>query len=600
MHGYSRRPRPATLKDVVTLSTAGAPAGGSIEVVRVGIRQHVWHQFAFLSRDVAWLAPAATVMIVLPLFLAAYGVARAVGRPLAASTVLALLVGVVGFGALLPIGSIAWWAAAMLATGGAVQVARWSAVASPETVVRRAGYLALLLGLVLGTAAVSSRLAGYLAERGALASLPRSAPRAPNVLVFVLDTVRSASLGLYGYDRPTTPQLERWAQSATVFDNAMSTAPWTLPSHASIFTGRLPHTLGVGWLRPLDGRAPTVAEAFRDRGYVTGGFAGNLIYTSYESGLDRGFVHYEDYPLTLPMLLFHTPLGRIDVKLTPPPSLTPSQVWASVKSVQVTQHLLDKSGTFWRADEVTAAFQRWQASVGDRPFFAFINLFDAHGPYRPGSPTTIPEGFYNRFANNFAPDRDRYDAAIGWLDAVLGRTLESLQRRGVLDNTILVVTSDHGEQFAERHRHGHGNSLYLPALHVPLMIRAPGRAPAGVRVSTTVSLINLPATLLDLADITGHALPGHSLADAWRTPGQPVLDQVVSELTRAPSDPGELVSRFDGQYQYIADDRGQEELYDLRTDSNEPPDLSAHADMQSVFRALRDGLTYPWRVTTAN
>ena len=126
-------------------------------------------------------------------------------------------------------------------------------------------------------------------------ALPSGDP--PNVLLITLDTVRADHLSLYGYERPTSPVLERLARSGVRFDEARAAAPWTLPSHASLFTGRWPHELGVNWNDPLDGEYPTLAGYLGSRGYATAGFVANTIECSYDNGLDRGFAHYEDYIL---------------------------------------------------------------------------------------------------------------------------------------------------------------------------------------------------------------------------------------------------------------------------------------------------------------
>ena len=119
----------------------------------------------------------------------------------------------------------------------------------------------------------------------------------PNVVLIVLDTVRADRLSLYGYERRTSPNLERLARRGIRFDQARATAPWTLPSHASLFTGRLPHELGVQWGTPLENRFTTLAEYLGSRGYATAGFVANTLFCSFDTGLDRGFTHYEDYVL---------------------------------------------------------------------------------------------------------------------------------------------------------------------------------------------------------------------------------------------------------------------------------------------------------------
>src|SRR5262249_713646 len=126
---------------------------------------------------------------------------------------------------------------------------------------------------------------------------PRPPADSPNVLLIVMDTVRADHVSLYGYNRPTTPKLDQLAKWGVRFENVRATAPWTLPSHASMFTGRLPHELGVEWKAPLRAKFTTLAEYLGSHGYATAGFAANTLFCSYDTGLDRGFAHYEDYVL---------------------------------------------------------------------------------------------------------------------------------------------------------------------------------------------------------------------------------------------------------------------------------------------------------------
>jgi arylsulfatase A-like enzyme len=132
-------------------------------------------------------------------------------------------------------------------------------------------------------------------ESRAIAALPAPPAGAPNVLLIVLDTVRARSLGLYGYERATSPNLDRFAKNGVVFSHAFSASPWTLPSHGAMFTGRLPHELSGGWMTPIDGTYPTLAEALSSVGYLTAGFIANTTYCPAEFGLARGFSHYEDH-----------------------------------------------------------------------------------------------------------------------------------------------------------------------------------------------------------------------------------------------------------------------------------------------------------------
>ena len=196
-----------------------------------------------------------------------------------------------------------------------------------------------------------------------------AAARGPNVLLIVLDTVRASSLSLYGYARDTTPQLTRWARRGVRFDWAVAPACWTFPSHCCFFTGRWPYELNSHWQLVLNTPHPTLAEFLAARGYLTAGFVANTSYCSYETGLDRGFAHYEDYPLSPRTILGSTAVGR----------------W-------ITQNVLsyrDFYGRKWiqyqsrDAGGINRAFLDWLSRQrrGERPFFAFLNYLDAHEPF---------------------------------------------------------------------------------------------------------------------------------------------------------------------------------------------------------------------------
>ncbi len=218
--------------------------------------------------------------------------------------------------------------------------------------------LALLALAILGLTAGPAVL-----ERYRLSRLDQPASGAPSVLLIILDTVRAQNLGLFGYQRPTTPRLEAYSRSGVVFLNAIAPAPWTLPTHASILTGQPPAALSTSWRIPLDHAYPTLAEMLSARGYATGGFVANLLYTSRSTGLNRGFLHYEDYDLSW--------------------SLWAHSAWLTeqigtwlARQLQNRPMLVRK-----RAPQVSSELLRWVSSLRGRPFFAFLNYFDAHWPY---------------------------------------------------------------------------------------------------------------------------------------------------------------------------------------------------------------------------
>ncbi len=424
-------------------------------------------------------------------------------------------------------------------------------------------------------------------ERRALAAIPPAAGDAPNVLLIVMDTVRARNLSLYGYARSTTPQLERLAKGGIVFEHAVSTAPWTLPSHASMFTGRWAHELAVDWKVPLDGTYPTLAEILSARGYVTAGFIANLPYCSYEHGLSRGFAHYEDFPISLGQMALSSSLGR------------------TISNSNQLRHIV---GNYELLNRKTAAslngdFLRWLSGQSRRPFFAFLNYYDAHEPYLPPEPfdtkfgSRRPRGEF-RFETNAAERADKwklspeevqveidaYDGAIAYLDHHLGLLFDELRSRGVLEDTLVIVTSDHGEEFGGHGYFSHGNTLYLPSLRVPLLISFPSHIPAGERVEESVSLRDLPATIIDLLNLDAEPLfPGDSMARYWD--GTDDLDgleaaPLLSEVNFAsgvpewyPVSKGDMKSLIIDQYHYIKHGDGREELYDIERDPREKQDL---------------------------
>ncbi|MCI0378262.1 MAG: sulfatase, partial [Gemmataceae bacterium] len=379
------------------------------------------------------------------------------------------------------------------------------------------------LVILLVAFAVGQKGSAHWRQRQELARIPPAADEAPNVLLVVLDTVRAQNLSLHGYERRTSPNLEKWAKKGAWFERAFTTAPWTLPSHAGMFTGRYAHELSTHWRQPLDDAHPTLAEVLRDRGYRTAGFSANRYYAGYDSGLARGFVHYEDYN--------HSPGEFINCS-----ALTK---WFFNK--RPVRTALDYFDLYGRKDaaQVNASFLDWlsarsnPAREGAKPFFAFLNYFDAHDPYLPPAPfdskfgpppTTEERAAFWRWwespAHTLPPEIvdaavRGYDGGIAYLDDQLNRLLEELDRRGILKDTLVIITSDHGEHFGEHGRFIHGNSLHRQLLHVPLVMLFPGRIPEGTAVKQFVTLRDLPATITTLLKTKDGSFPGSTLSRHW-------------------------------------------------------------------------------------
>ncbi len=579
--------RPSLLRWALWFAlVAGLGQGAAIEVARIATNRLIW-----ATPDVIWLAPLANAIVLTIAALALQVLTR--GRKPASVFAIAscifLFLSLIG--PLLRVPRLHPYAVILLAAGLAVQGARMirERLDSMDWLVRRTLPILLVLCIALG---LGVRLKKELGARRAEAALPAATAGAPNVILIVLDTVRAQNLGLYGYQRATTPRLEEFARTGVVFERAFSTAPWTLPSHASFFTGRYPHDLTADWLTPLDDAEPTLAEALSSRGYVTVGFAANLIYATAESGLNRGFVRYKDFPLSAKLLI--------------------RESWLTRALARPLHSILGDFNSMVRkpASDVNAEFTHWLASRPDRPFFAFLNYFDAHEPYLPPPPFDTrfrPQGgkaYLNKEPETWSPEEvqqayDAYDGTLAYLDDQVGGLLATLKTQGLLQNTLVVVTSDHGEQFGEHGLYDHGNSLYRPLLQVPLVVSFPEQVPAGVRISEPVSLINLSATILDLAKASrgDPTIPGQSLADHWRSPARPEKEEpllaevskTINTLAWMPASKGDMKSVVVSGMHYIRNGDGREELYNL-TDIAEERDLAGAAEYRPVLEEARRAL----------
>jgi arylsulfatase A-like enzyme len=351
-----------------------------------------------------------------------------------------------------------------------------------------------------------------------------------------------------------------------------------------MFTGNWATVRTGDWERPMDRALPTLAEHFRDRGYHTGAFVANMHFTGWDSGLERGFARYEDYVVNWRQLILSSSytqtilfgqivgsgslLEKLRAVLRPNLWINPKHAFVPKTAETVTNGLLD-----------------WHAASSDRPFFAFLNYFDAHAPYH------APPAFRQFSGENGLAE---YRGAIAFLDAEIDRLLVTLRQRGVLDRTLIVVTSDHGELFAFKGMSGHAHNLYLNTIRVPLLIRFPERVPAGLRVSQPVTLRDLAATIASLAAPGTPPMPGTSLEIAW---AGGTTSPVLSEVRRAPNieshyptSRGDLQTLLDERWQLIQNSDGQLELYDYRADSLLERDLARVDSVAPVLSAMRQRL----------
>lgn len=386
-----------------------------------------------------------------------------------------------------------------------------------------------------------------------------------NVVLISFDTVRADHLGCYGYDRPTSPNVDKLASRSLVFERAIAQAPWTLPSHGAMLSGLYPSRLGVlryPATRILPDQDTVLPEMFRAAGYATAGFTGGG-FVSDHYGFDRGFDVYESK-------------GRRY------------------------EHNLD--------DTID-----WLEEHRKQPFFLFFHGYDAHRPYysKPADKKEMglpedAENDQNRYCLRDdrevpeGPKRDKvvryYDAAIHHGDRGIGVLLDALKQLKLDERTVILLTSDHGEEFFEHGNCDHVRFLYRESIHVPYMIYVPGFTPEGKRIPGLIpASISIARTLLDIVGID-HAMPGVTL--------MPMIDGkqknfpvVYSEADSAPGvlgSRGRTIAMTKPELKLISyTDEGTDEAYNLREDPGEHtplPEKNTAYYMRQTLRAWADSL----------
>ncbi len=381
------------------------------------------------------------------------------------------------------------------------------------------------------------------------ASEPPSGPRPPNVLLITVDTLRADRLGFYGYQPPTSPELDAFAAGAVVFDTAMASAPWTLPALASVLTSEYTSTHGC-WKHSmvLDESFTTLPEILLAAGYDTAGIViQRFVTTRY--GLMQGIVHFDDS---------HT--------------YTDPQPAHSITS----QGVSDKALRF--LEQKAAAPERG-------PWFLWLHYMDPHGLYveHPG----ITEAFVSAGEK---PREQRqaelYDGEIRYTDGQIGRVLEGLERHGFGPETVVVFLSDHGEELQDHGRMGHGHTVFQELVRVPFVIRAPGCAPA--RVSTVVRQVDVLPTVLELCRVpVPQGIAGRSLVPLLRGEAMEEVPALV-ELALGRGDTLDALRK--GALKVVATSKegGFRALYDVSEDPLETRDL--REERPEEFRLLREEL----------
>lgn len=343
-----------------------------------------------------------------------------------------------------------------------------------------------------------------------------------NVLLITLDTTRADHMSLCGYEFQTTPNLDKLAADCRFFPNGVAANSWTLPTHASIFTGKYPRAHGAHGAasqgRLLVDRSPitafplaashvTLAELLTSKGYNTAGFSANYVWLARQFGLHRGFGYFSDKPRFMAFVDSQTPLYKRGLG------------WMDA--------LLGFNGklrqTYWSARSVSRFGSRWLKKNSQTPFFLFLNYMDPHEPYCPPPPFDHVQGegvsysweianlpSWRTFHDGYIRDGgeisdefrkqiyNQYDGEIAYMDHWLGRLIDDLKRMKLYDDTLIIVASDHGEFMGEHRLLNHGLGLFEGGIRVPILVKYPNQEHAGEVVEERVTVVSIFATVLDV------------------------------------------------------------------------------------------------------
>lgn len=432
------------------------------------------------------------------------------------------------------------------------------------------------------TLLVVAVLAVALAAATTVGKPERQPANRANVLLVSIDSLRADRVHSLGNARDTSPTLDALARDGILFRNAVSSSSWTIPAHMTLLTGMLPGEHGVVVpQRRLRDSVVTLAEALRDSGYATAGFvSGPTVRAVY--GFAQGFETFDD-----------------DTTVAPNRLLSQKGITSPMIARLVTEWLI-----------------RWNDDGRRQPFFLFVHLWDVHYDYEPPAPydamfdpdyqgTMTSDGFeMNPLVHAGMPAEDLahlvalYDGELRFTDEHIGKIVARLRDLKVLDDTLVVVTSDHGDEFFEHGGKGHGRTLFEEVVHIPLVMRYPLRLPSGLHIDRQVRLVDVAPTILGLAGVspppgfgTRSSIEGIGgrdlspwLADSERAhelPELPAILELRKALTAVRTNEHKLVVHLK--------DRHPAALFDLRKDPEEKTNLladGAHPEVATRLAAL--------------
>lgn len=407
-----------------------------------------------------------------------------------------------------------------------------------------------------------------------LAGCSGSSEFRPNIIIVTFDTTRADHMSCYGYSKQTTPQVDALAADGLTFEKAYAVTSWTLPSHASIFTGKLPSAHGARYAAdgainlvmdggikgndswsayradPLAQGEITLAEILSGSGYATGGVVGGP-WLKRIFGLAKGFQSYDD------------------------------------KNFVVDEAGSELNGR--SAEDVTRAAIEFIDSHAEEPFFLFVNYYDPHSPY------TLRDEYLREFWSGPAPASETresvlalYDSEIRYTDEHFGRLIGHLRDKGLYEEAWIIVTADHGELMGENQLRGHGNSLSQPEIQIPLIVKEPGPERPKGRSSTMVQQTDIMPTILDRLGLERpRGMQGNSL----ESNDHPIVAEVypLPFMTRDMHwrQVGDWKTLVDDQYKYVHGSEGRHLLFDLERDPYESKNIiEKHPEVASRMKDL--------------
>ncbi len=588
-----------SLGDVLAVALTLGLAGGIIEgpghilIQRLNLLDNVWYA-------ILWIAPVFNGLLVALVGLAAWAVIllfpqRPLARRLAIFVV--VLAACLPWVVLLLKEWIHTYAILFLVLGLTTAITRWLTRgdgAGVRVCRRSVGWLiaatALLFFGVEGGA--------WLHERNGVANLPAAPPSAPDIIVVVVDALRADHVSAYGYSRPTSPHIDRLAAEGVLFEQAYSTTSYTLPSHASILTGLYPDQHGVEWLTPrahASGAYPTLAETLKNRGYRTGAFSGNTFWFTRAQGFGRGFLHFDDFFDSIADRILRTAYGRMVTVMGQKLGIGFEDIPARKRAPATNKAVLD-----WLDRDVV------------HPNLVVINYMDVHDPYLPPAPfrtrfsTQVdPGGRLNWLlhvpptltADELQGEIDAYDGAIAFVDEQIGALTAAVRQRQRGRDLLVVLTSDHGDEFFEHGHFLHARDLYREVIHVPLIVWSPGRVTGGIRIAEPVSNAAIPSTLMRFLDPADRTFSGSGapLQPLWETPDvaglQPLPMAMLRQRPWAPKgDPvhdGSLWSVMSPLWHYIEHTAHGPELYRWPSDLREATNVAGDPSLRPVLEDLQ-------------